>query len=216
MGVFTIRARNGRTDDQPSGPLRCPYCHDECTSAQAHFACADCLARHHSVCWATHGRCASCSSERRLALESRSALSLDQAVALVVAAFLGFLLLRDLRPGTHLIVFLTVVFPLLGIAGGIVTRTYRWALLLPALVAIALPILQTPFMRYTDAASWIAWGLIAGPISGAVAVLAARHRDPAHKGHAETRQKEAMQTALDKPKAESKLPRGVSTNQDVA
>jgi hypothetical protein len=67
-------------------PTRCPYCHDDCTSAQKHSVCEACLARHHKSCWESHGSCATCSSTRRLAPAARPALTVDQARATLVKA----------------------------------------------------------------------------------------------------------------------------------
>jgi len=52
-------------------PVRCPYCHDAFTNKEL-IACAGCSARHHALCYAEQGACASCGSAEALYPQRRA------------------------------------------------------------------------------------------------------------------------------------------------
>lgn len=75
-----------------SGLGRCPFCHDDVhVEAGAWVACQQCLARHHTGCWAEGGRCAACGAARAL---DRRAGPRSAVIALLLGLVAGVGLAR--------------------------------------------------------------------------------------------------------------------------
>jgi hypothetical protein len=190
------REREPRLDMQRS-PTRCPYCHETCVASDPNVVCSQCLARHHTDCWDTHGACSNCSAPDRMerveAPEAESTATLAPRnsgktkagswIVFLVAVLVGYGTFA--QPGLTFNGYLeafgiyALCLPCLTFVSGWVSKSMSWALR-TALASVLAGWLSSVFAGHLS--SWaekILFLLLALPLGTVPGLLAAWFRRPA-------------------------------------